>query len=53
MVYPNTFLPVLIILGSLWNCWMLTANENLIPPKLTIHIPLNLPENTKIYQLTR
>ena len=53
MAYPLTFLPVLIIFGSLFGCWMLTANSQLIPPYLNIDIPLSLPSNVKIYQLVR
>jgi len=43
MAFPLTFMPVLLIFGSIFGCWMLTANDRLIPPNLTIHIPLNLP----------
>jgi hypothetical protein len=34
MIFPLTFLPVLIIFSSLFGCWMLTANENMVPPML-------------------
>lgn len=40
MAYPFTFLPFLIIFGSLFSCWMLTGNEALRPPNLNILIPL-------------
>lgn len=43
MSYPFTFLPILIITGSLFSCWMLTANESLQPPNLLINIPIQLP----------
>jgi hypothetical protein len=43
MAYPMTFLPILIIFGSIFSCWMLTANSSLIPPSLTIQIPIVLP----------
>ncbi len=26
MAYPMTFLPILIVFGSIFSCWMLTAN---------------------------
>lgn len=53
MTYPLTFLPVLIIFGSLTSCWMLTANSSLIPPVLNIQIPLNLPDTANFPQLVR
>lgn len=43
MAYPTTFLPLLIIFGSVFSCWMLTANAALVPPSLSIQIPLKLP----------
>lgn len=53
MAYPMTFLPVLIIFGSVFSCWMLTANSSLIPPTLNMQIPLNLPDGAKFDQLVR
>ena len=43
MSYPLTYLPSLIIVGSLFGGWMLTANSNLTPPNLDIHIDITLP----------
>lgn len=53
MTFPMTFLPVLIIFGSVFSCWMLTANESLRPPTLNIQIPMNLPDSAKFPQLER
>ena len=53
MSYPFTFLPILIVVGSLFSCWMVTGNDSLIPPNLTIQIPLTLPEKAKFGQLIR
>ena len=53
MAYPLTFLPLLIILGSIFSAWMITANPELVPPSLNIQIPIELPESAKFEQLVR
>ncbi len=53
MSYPLTYLPSLIVVGSLFGAWMLTANSNLTPPNLNINIDINLPDSANIYQLVR
>jgi len=51
MQYPLTFIPIVIISGSLFNCWMATANEFLVPPNISIGLDIELPDNFKIYQI--
>lgn len=53
MAYPMTFLPIMIILGSVFSCWMLTGNNALIPPSLNVQIPMSLPQSAKFNQLVR
>jgi hypothetical protein len=43
----------MIVTGSLFSCWMLTANDALIPPNLSINIPITLPEEIKFEQFIR
>lgn len=53
MAYPLTFLPFIVIFGAIFGCWMLTANESLIPPYVNINIPLDLPDDFNIVELVR
>lgn len=53
MSYPLTFLPSLIVVGSLFGGWMLTANNNLTPPNLNLNIDIKLPDSANVYQLVR
>ncbi len=53
MSYPFTFFPIMIVTGSLFSCWMLTANESLRPPNLLINIPITLPEEINFQQFIR
>lgn len=43
MAYPLSFLPLILMMGPLFGCWMLTANDALIPPSLTFGFDINLP----------